>query len=62
MIKIVSSLANVCNANCITDLERRWSYVVKKVKTGQPSLNRYQGPNLDLIKSLRAHLDQNRVE
>jgi hypothetical protein len=34
----------------------------KRTKTDQPSLNCYQGLKLNLIKSLRACLDQNRVE
>jgi hypothetical protein len=55
-------LANVRNANCITDLEVRWSYVAKtESKTDQPSLNRYQGPKVHLMKSLREDLGQNRV-
>ena len=34
----------------------------RKSKTGKPSLNHFQGPKLKLIKSLRACLDQNKVE
>jgi hypothetical protein len=34
----------------------------KESKSGQPTLKRYQGLKLDLIKSLRAYLDQNRID
>ena len=34
----------------------------RESKTGKPSLNHFQGPKLKLIKSLRACLDQNKVE
>jgi hypothetical protein len=34
----------------------------KELKPSQPSLNRCRGSKLDLIKSLRVYLDQNRVE
>jgi hypothetical protein len=38
----------------------RWQ--TRESKTGQPSLNRYHGSKSNLIKNLRAGLDQNKVE
>jgi hypothetical protein len=55
---IIISPTNVRNANCIGEMVLRGK---KKSKKGQPSLNRYQGPKVDLIKSLRADIEQNRV-
>jgi hypothetical protein len=34
----------------------------RESKTGKSSLNRYEGPKLNLIKSLRADLYQNKVD